>query len=174
MPSALVVKNGVNSCSATASSMPLRRGAAEGLIRAELTDGSVIEKKITPKGAQPTRRTDAEGKRTGIDSLQGWISEEVFNPLAFAALADSKAGRRAQAEVISEIAGLNTAKLDDERAQHLADESAAKKAADEAATGWAAVTKSLSDYAKGAMEWGKGLGETLTSAFSSAESLVVP
>ncbi len=120
----LLTKGGV-------SSMPLRRGAAEGLIRAELTDGSVIEKKITPKGAQPTRRTDAEGKRTGIDSLQGWISEEVFNPLAFAALADSKAGRRAQAEVISEIAGLNTAKLDDERAQHLADESAAKKAADE-------------------------------------------
>lgn len=47
---------------------------------------------------------------------------------------------------------------------------AAKKAAEEAATGWAQVTKSLADYAKGAMDWGKGLGETLTSAFSSAES----
>jgi hypothetical protein len=47
---------------------------------------------------------------------------------------------------------------------------AAKKAAEEAATGWAQVTKSLGDYAKGAMDWGKGLGETLTSAFSSAES----
>jgi hypothetical protein len=47
---------------------------------------------------------------------------------------------------------------------------AAKKAAEEALTGWAQVTKALADYAKGAMDWGKGLGETLTSAFSSAES----
>ena len=47
---------------------------------------------------------------------------------------------------------------------------AAKKAAEEAATGWGQVTKSLADYAKGAMDWGKGLGDTLTSAFSSAES----
>ena len=49
----LFIKGGV-------SSMPLRRGAGDGLIRAEMDDGSVIEKKITPKGAQPTRRTDAE------------------------------------------------------------------------------------------------------------------
>lgn len=47
---------------------------------------------------------------------------------------------------------------------------AAKKAAEDAATGWQAVTKSLADYAKGAMDWGKGLGETLTSAFQGAES----
>jgi hypothetical protein len=47
---------------------------------------------------------------------------------------------------------------------------AAKKAAEEAAKGWAQVTKSLAEYAKGAMDWGKGLGETLTSTFSSAES----
>jgi len=113
------------------SSMPLRRGAADGLIRAEFDDGSFAEKKITAKGAQPTRRTDVDGKKTGIDSLAGWISEDVFNPLAFAALADSKAGRRAQAEIISEIAGLDTGKLDAERAQHLAAESAAGKAAEE-------------------------------------------
>ena len=47
---------------------------------------------------------------------------------------------------------------------------AAKKAAEEAAAGWAQVTQSLADYAKGAMDWGKGLGETLVSAFTSAES----
>jgi hypothetical protein len=47
---------------------------------------------------------------------------------------------------------------------------AAKKAAEEAAAGWAQVTQTLADYAKGAMDWGKGLGETLVSAFSSAES----
>lgn len=47
---------------------------------------------------------------------------------------------------------------------------AAKAAAEAAAAGWAQVSKSLAEYAKGAMDWGKGLGETLTSAFSSAES----
>ncbi len=47
---------------------------------------------------------------------------------------------------------------------------AAKKAAEEALAGWAQVTQTLADYAKGAMDWGKGLGETLVSAFTSAES----
>lgn len=47
---------------------------------------------------------------------------------------------------------------------------AAKKAAEEALAGWAQVTQTLAEYAKGAMDWGKGLGETLVSAFSSAES----
>ncbi len=47
---------------------------------------------------------------------------------------------------------------------------AAKAAAEAAAAGWAQVSTSLAEYAKGAMDWGKGLGETLTSAFSSAES----
>ncbi len=113
------------------SSMPLRRGAAEGSIIATFDDGSVVEKRLGPKGASPTRRTDAEGKKTGIDSLTGWISPDVCNPLAFAALSESKPGRRAQAEIISEIAGLDTGPIDTERAQHLAAESAAAKAAED-------------------------------------------
>jgi hypothetical protein len=47
---------------------------------------------------------------------------------------------------------------------------AAKKAVEEATAGWAQVVQSLADYAKGVMDWGKGLGETLTSAFTSAEN----
>lgn len=47
---------------------------------------------------------------------------------------------------------------------------AVKTAAEVAATGWGQVSIALADYAKGAMDWGKGLGETLTSAFQSAES----
>jgi ABC-type transporter Mla subunit MlaD len=43
-------------------------------------------------------------------------------------------------------------------------------AKDKILTGFAAVTKSLSDYAKDALNWGKGLGETLTGAFSGAEN----
>lgn len=45
-----------------------------------------------------------------------------------------------------------------------------KEAAEEAKTGWAAVTQSLADYATEAMDWGKGLGGTLVNAFNSAES----
>ena len=47
---------------------------------------------------------------------------------------------------------------------------AAQKAAEEAATGWRAVAQSLADYARDAMDWGKGLGQSLVSAFQSAES----
>lgn len=47
---------------------------------------------------------------------------------------------------------------------------AGQGAKDKILTGFAAVTKSLSDYAKEALNWGKGLGETLTGAFTGAET----
>ncbi|NRP31857.1 MULTISPECIES: phage tail tape measure C-terminal domain-containing protein [unclassified Aliiroseovarius] len=43
-------------------------------------------------------------------------------------------------------------------------------AADKIITGWRAVSAALQSYATDALNWGKGLGETLTSAFSGAES----
>jgi len=42
--------------------------------------------------------------------------------------------------------------------------------AEEAATGWRAVSAALADYARDAMDWGKGLGQTLVGAFRSAEN----
>ena len=42
--------------------------------------------------------------------------------------------------------------------------------AEDAATSWRAVTNALSGYARTAIDWGKGLGETLTGAFRGAES----
>jgi hypothetical protein len=42
--------------------------------------------------------------------------------------------------------------------------------ANDAATGWRAVSAALADYARDAMEWGKGLGESLVGAFRSAET----
>ena len=42
-------------------------------------------------------------------------------------------------------------------------------AADQAVTGWAAVRDALARYADDAMDWGKGVGNALTSAFRSAE-----
>lgn len=49
---------------------------------------------------------------------------------------------------------------------------AAATAATQAATGWAAVREELSRYASEAMDWGKGLGSALTSAFRSAEDAI--
>lgn len=46
----------------------------------------------------------------------------------------------------------------------------AAKSTKEELSGFAAVSQSLKDYATTAMDWGKGLGEALTGAFSGAES----
>jgi hypothetical protein len=46
----------------------------------------------------------------------------------------------------------------------------AKEGGDEAAMGWRAVTQGLSQYADQAMDWGKGLSDTLVGAFRSAEN----
>ena len=43
-------------------------------------------------------------------------------------------------------------------------------AAEKIVTGWRAVSDALNSYATDALNWGKGLGETLSSAFSGAES----
>ena len=43
-------------------------------------------------------------------------------------------------------------------------------AAERIVTGWRAVSEALNSYATDALNWGKGLGETLSSAFSGAES----
>ena len=45
----------------------------------------------------------------------------------------------------------------------------AKEGGDGAVTGWRAVTQGLSQYADQAMDWGKGLSDTLVGAFRSAE-----
>ncbi|WP_375698005.1 phage tail tape measure C-terminal domain-containing protein [Pseudophaeobacter sp. TrK17] len=47
---------------------------------------------------------------------------------------------------------------------------ASSKAKDAIVTGFGAVSKSLSDYAKSALDLGKGLGESLMGAFRGAES----
>jgi hypothetical protein len=49
---------------------------------------------------------------------------------------------------------------------------AIKDAAEQAATGWAAVRDELARYADEAMDWGKGLGNALVGAFRSAEDAI--
>jgi hypothetical protein len=117
----------------------------------------------------------ARGRATGYAEAAGMLSEAASRPMtAWEALRSAITGAGTEGEdalaSAAEAAGAVSAGFDAAGQAAGGAGSAAKKAAEEAATGWAQVTKSLADYAKGAMDWGKGLGETLTSAFSSAET----
>jgi hypothetical protein len=117
----------------------------------------------------------ARGRAAGYSEAAGMLSEAASRPMtSWEALKVAVTGAGAEGEDALNGAAAAAGALSDgfEDAGRSAGGAggAAKAAAEEAATGWAQVTKSLADYAKGAMDWGKGLGETLTSAFSSAES----
>jgi hypothetical protein len=117
----------------------------------------------------------ARSRAAGFGEAAGMLSEAASRPMtAWEALRAAMTGAGAEGEDALNGAAAAAGALSDgfEDAGRSAGGAggAAKAAAEEAATGWAQVTKSLADYAKGAMDWGKGLGETLTSAFSSAES----
>jgi hypothetical protein len=117
----------------------------------------------------------ARGRAAGYGEAAGMLSEAAARPMtAWETLKAAITGAGTEGEIALNGAAAAAGALSDgfEDAGQAAGGAggAAKKAAEEAATGWAQVTKSLADYAKGAMDWGKGLGETLTSAFSSAES----
>ena len=117
----------------------------------------------------------ARGRAAGYGEAAGMLSEAAARPMAaWETLKAAITGAGTEGENALNGAAAAAGALSDgfEDAGQAAGGAGgtAKKAAEEAATGWAQVTKSLADYAKGAMDWGKGLGETLTSAFSSAES----
>ena len=79
-------------------------------------------------------------------------------------------------EAVAGAGGAGTAALDaaaasaDKVTGALGRAGGAAKGAKAELTGFAAVQKSLSAYARDAMNWGKGLGETLVSAFQGAET----
>ena len=117
----------------------------------------------------------ARSRAAGFGEAAGMLSEAASRPMtAWEALRAAMTGAGAEGEDALNGAAAAAGALSDgfEDAGRSAGgaSGAAKAAAEEAATGWAQVTKSLADYAKGAMDWGKGLGETLTSAFSLAEN----
>lgn len=117
----------------------------------------------------------ARSRAAGFGEAAGMLSEAASRPMtAWEALKAAILGAGTEGEDALSGAAEAASALSDgfEDAGRSAGGAggAAKAAAEEAATGWAQVTKSLADYAKGAMDWGKGLGETLTSAFSSAEN----
>lgn len=124
----------------------------------------------------------ARGRASGYDEAAGMLSDAANRPrTAWEALkaAVTSAGSEGSAALDETAAAADrtTAALGEttDAAGQAGDATgqaggAATKAAEEAATGWRAVAQSLADYARDAMDWGKGLGQSLVSAFQSAES----
>ncbi len=118
---------------------------------------------------------DARDRAAAYTEAAGMLADAASRPLtAWQALKSAILGTgREGADALGDagdVAEDLATEFDDAGAAAGGAGAAIKKAAEEAAAGWDAVTASLADYAKGAMDWGKGLGETLTSAFQSAES----
>jgi hypothetical protein len=118
---------------------------------------------------------DARATAAGYREAAGMLADAAGRPLAsWQALKDAVTGAGDEGEDAldraTDTADALGESFDDAGRAAGGAGAAAKTAAEEAAAGWAQVTQSLADYAKGAMDWGKGLGETLVSAFTSAES----
>ena len=127
------------------------------------------------------RTDDAWARSAAYSEAAGMLSDAAGRPLAsWQALQEAVAGAGSEGEAAlsgaaasadalsTALDGAGGAAKDAGGAAGGAGK-AAKEAAEEAKAGWQAVTQALSDYVATAANWGKGLGETLTGAFSSAE-----
>lgn len=127
---------------------------------AQATATALGELAGAPLASIAALREAMAGANTEIDDAAGATErlDEAFAAIGGAggdAAGDGSAGSAARAAEASRAAG-----------------EAAASAATQAATGWAAVREELSRYASEAMDWGKGLGSALTSAFRSAEDAI--
>ena len=93
---------------------------------------------------------------------------------SWGALRDAVAGTGEEGAAALDEATASADRLTDamERASDAAGGGAGARsgAAERIATGWRAVSEALRSYATDALDWGKGLGETLTGVFNGAES----
>jgi len=91
---------------------PLRRGANNGQVEVTLDDGLVVKRTFTPGGGGALTVTSKDGARYPspqkiLDSLVGNLS---FDPLAF-----SRMDRKAQAQTLRDLVGLDFSELDTKR-----------------------------------------------------------
>jgi len=126
--------------------------------------------------------SDASGRAAGYSEAARMLTEAALRPMtAWQALraAVSSAGNEGTAALESAATSADrfNESLDETEEQAENAGGAARQAgadaadgAELAATGWRAVANSLSEYANGAMNWGKGIGEVMTNSFQSAES----
>jgi hypothetical protein len=120
---------------------------------------------------------DARTRADGYREAAGMLADAAGRPLAsWQALKDAVTGSSAEAEAALADAAAAAAALGDEfddtgRAAGGAG-AAAAEGAEQAATGWAAVTAALANYAAKARDIGGDIGSTLVGAFQSAENAV--
>jgi len=127
---------------------------------------------------------DARGRADGYREAAGMLADAAGRPLArWQALRDAVTGTGSEAETAladatSSADALNT-ELGDTAAAAGSAGAAAREAgaaaadgADQAATGWGAVTAALADYATKARNVGGDIGQALVGAFTSAENAV--
>ena len=133
---------------------------------------------------------DARGRSSGYTEAARILSDAAARPLtAWQALravmaGSSEDGTAALDDASNSADRLASALADTENGFSGADIAAAaaqagsasqvaagqiRDAGEIAASGWAAVSDTLAAYARDAMDWGKGLGDTLVGAFRSAE-----
>jgi hypothetical protein len=147
---------------------------AAGTAAAEALAAALEQTYIAPPDLFGGLEDEARARAEGYREAAGILAEAATRPLASwqALTAAINAGGTGAKEA---LAATGTAADEVTEAFDAAGRAAAragasaKSAAEAAATGWRAVTDSLAAYAKEAMDWGKGLGETLTGAFRSAE-----
>ena len=127
---------------------------------------------------------DARARADGYREAAGMLADAAGRPLAsWQALRDAVTGSGAEAEA----ALANAAASADALGQELDDTAAAAggagaaaraagaaaaEGAEQAATGWGAVTAALAEYAAKARDIGGDIGNALVSAFTSAENAV--
>ena len=133
----------------------------------------------------------ARGRSAGYAEAAQMLSEAAARPLtAWQALRDAMTGSAEDGSAALDDAATSADRLgaalagveedfsseevvaDAERAGAAAQSAAVqiRDAGAVAASGWAAVSDRLATYARDAMDWGKGLGETLVGAFQGAET----
>jgi len=131
-----------------------------------------------------TMADDARARADGYREAAGMLADAAGRPLAsWQALRDAVTGSGAETEAALADAAASADALGlelDETAAAAGGAGAAARAAgaaaaegaEQAATGWAAVTAALADYAAKARDIGGDIGQTLVAAFQSAEDAV--
>ena len=127
---------------------------------------------------------DASARADGYREAAGMLADAAGRPLAsWQALRDAMTSAGTEAETALADAAVSadalSAELDDTAAAAggagaaaRAAGAAAAEGAEQAVTGWGAVTAALADYAAKARDIGGDIGQTLVGAFQSAENAV--
>lgn len=131
----------------------------------------------TPDLGLGTMAEDARGRADGYREASGMLSDAATRPLASwqalqTAMTTAGTDGAAALDEATAAADGTTDALNGAGTAAGGAGAAGKAASDAAATGWAAVTAALADYASKARDIGADVGQALVGAFQSAEDAV--